>query len=421
MSGTRVHANDSLSTEIQGEVKKNGTFNLSELMKKTIEGADPEEATYGSKGHLEFIPPRLDEAPPEDAFNNLFDDGDGESATPPDRESGKKSAGNVNGKSKTASEPSDSADSLSGELEKLTSSDNLDSKATSNGAADAKVEEMFVKGANGRREKLKIDYTDRQAIKDAFVKAAGMRKFQAERDEYKKKAETVEKEFTQLKTDFSKLESVWEKDGVKGLVTLLAGEKGMKELVDAELAHRDYMSNLTPDEKYKLEISNYQKLLQSQKSETEEKYKKLLEETTKKSEEAELKSMEAMIHPAFDRYRFSGKLGDPVVEHAYDEALWGRVRDNLANYPDTVPVTQAMIDKEFREAAQVFKKAMAVQAEQKVKTTIENKKADAASRVQTTAKKGLTNTSDKQKFVNDLKSGNIRDAMSSLFTGKVKI
>jgi len=258
-------------------------------------------------------------------------------------------------------------------------------------------------------------------IKDAFVKAAGMRKFQAERDEMKKKAETVEKEHLQLKTDFSKLETVWEKEGVKGLVTLLAGEKGLKELVDQELSHRDYMSNLSPDEKYKLEIGNYQKLLEKQKVDTEEKYKKLLEDVTRKNEEADAKSMEAMIHPAFDRYRFSGKLGDAVAEQAYDEALWGRVRDKLASYPDNVDITQATIDREFREAAMVFKKVMAVQTENKVKSTIENKKADAASRVQTVAKKGLTNTSEKQKFVNDMKSGNIRDALSSMFSGKVKI
>lgn len=414
MSGIRVNTQDSVAPEISSAVQKGGAFDLRELMSKTVQGADPEEATYGTKGHLEYIPPKLKDETVEDPYKFFADEG--ESEVPADVKSAQDSGNG--GKSKTASEPSDST-SLSEELDKLTT----DSAATPTGAAGTGegVEEMFVKGANGRREKLKIDYTDRQAIKDAFVKAAGMRKFQAERDEFKKKAETVAKEHAQLKADFGKLESVWEKEGVKGLVTLLAGEKGLKELVDAELAHRDYMSNLTPDEKYKLEIGNYQKLLEKQKSDTEEKYKKLLEETTRKNEEAELKSMEAMIHPAFDRYRFAGKLGDAVVEHAYDEALWGRVRDKLAEYPDEVRLTQAMIDKEFREAASVFRKAITAQTENKVAKTIENKKADAASRVQTVAKKGLTNTTEKQKFVDDLKSGNIRDAFGSLFTGKVKI
>ncbi len=414
MSGLRVSAADSTTPEVSGSVQKGGAFDLRELMKKTVEGADPEEATYGSKGHLDYIPPRMADESSEDPYAALLsgDEGDeGDSASPAN------DAGN-GGKSKTASEPSDSTSSLSEEIERLTTNSDTTRKDV---PVTGNIEEMFVKGANGRREKLKIDYTDRQAIKDAFVKAAGMRKFQAERDEMKKKAETVEKEHTQLKADFGKLESVWEKDGVKGLITLLAGEKGLKELVDAELSHRDYMSNLSPDEKYKLEIGNYQKLLEKQKVDTEEKYKKLLEDVTRKNEEAEAKSMEAMIHPAFDRYRFSGKLGDAVAEQAYDEALWGRVRDKLSSYPDNVDITQATIDREFREAAMVFKKVMAVQTENKVKTTIENKKADAASRVQTVAKKGLTNTSEKQKFVNDMKSGNIRDALSSMFSGKVKI
>lgn len=416
IGATKVHANDSVQTSINPDMQKSGGFDLRTLMDKTVKGMDPEEATYGSKGHLEYVPPRMADAPSDDNnYEGLFAE-DGESATP--EETTATEAGN--GKSKTASEPSDST-SLSKELEKL-SANETDSKSTPTGdSVTGNIEEMYVKGANGRREKLKIDYTDRQAIKDAHVKAAGMRKFQAERDEYKKKAETVEKEHTQLKADFGKLEAVWEKDGVKGLVTLLAGEKGMKELVDAELAHRDYMSNLTPDEKYKLEIGNYQKLLESQKTATEEKYKKLLDDTTRKNEEATMRSMESKLHPSFDRYRFSGKLGDAAAEHRLDKALWEQTIERLGEYPEEVELTQAIVDREFRAAATDFKKMINVQADRKVRTTIENKKADAASRVQTTAKKGISNVTDKQKFVNDLRSGNVRDAMSSLFAGKVKL
>lgn len=420
MAGIRVSAGDSTQPTISGSVQKDGAFDLRELMNKTVQGMDPEEATYGSKGHLEYVPPKLNETAPEDDFANMFADeveGEAEVLTAEMKDAAKDSGNG--GKSKTASEPNDST-SLSEELERLTSNDSATLKKDVKSTAEG-IEEMFVKGANGRREKLKIDYNDREAIRDAYVKAAGMRKFQAERDEFKKKSETVEKEHKQLKADFGKLEAVWEKDGVKGLVTMLAGEKGLKELVDAEMSHRDYMSNLSPDEKYKLEIGNYQKLLEKQKTDTEAKYKQLLEETTKKNEEATLRSMESKLHPTFDRYRFSGKLGDAAVEHRLDKALWEQTIEKLGEYPETVELTQAMIDKEFRAAASDFKKMINVQADQKVKTTIENKKADAASRVQTVAKKGISNTTDKQKFVNDLKAGNVRDAMSSLFSGKVKI
>ena len=65
--------------------------------------------------------------------------------------------------------------------------DNDSPEASDSAEKDAgDIEVVYVKGKDGRKKPLKIDYSDKKSVKNAFLKMAGMRKFQHERDEERK-------------------------------------------------------------------------------------------------------------------------------------------------------------------------------------------------------------------------------------------
>lgn len=286
------------------------------------------------------------------------------------------------------------------------------------------IEEKYVKGPEGRKQKVKINYSDRKAIKDAYLKAAGMRKYQVERDAQSKLVKPIEtvvgsplneesvKEIVSRYEDYEKIEKAYQSNGVKGIAEVLGGDEVWQKAVDEELAHRDYVSNLTAEEKYQLEMQKrdeqYKKQLESERTKREE-FQKQVEA---REEQAELQKFEAKLHPAFDRYRFAGKLGDTQTENLYDQAIWSQVQKRLGEYPETLELNQAIIDKEFRTVSNMFKKHIKTQAEKQVKKTVESKKAETAQRARVAAKKGLSGSTQERKIMQSLKNGNLGDALS---------
>jgi hypothetical protein len=280
------------------------------------------------------------------------------------------------------------------------------------------IEEVFVKGPEGRKQKVKIDYSDRKATKQAYVKAAGMRKFQAERDAEIKSHKATRDEHVALKDDFDKIEKAFEASGAKGIVELIGGSEAWQKAVDEELNHRDYVSNLSADEKYQLEIEKRDKQYQTQLNAERSKREDFQKQIEAKEEQASLQQLESKLHPAFDRYRFAGKLGDTVTENLYDEAVWSKVKQRLGEYPDTMELNQAVIDKEFRTVSNLFRKHIKTQTEKQVKKTVENKKVETAKRAQVAATKGLRGSSAQRQILESLKSGNLSSALDLFNQGR---
>lgn len=284
------------------------------------------------------------------------------------------------------------------------------------------IEELTITDDKGKRV-VKFDFSDREKVKKAVQLALGSRKWQAERDQARKELTSIKPEYEKLKQDFSKLDDAFQKGGVKALVGLLSGndEKAWDRIVEAEIKRREYIANLTPAERMQMEKEEELKREREEKSEIAKKYEQKLKELELKEEQAQLKSLESRVHPTFDKYRFTGKLNDAVAEHELDNALWTRAMARLAEYPEGVELTSALIDKEFRAVAATFNKVIGKQAEKQVKKSIDNKKADALKTAQVTAKKGMASSSNVDKFKKDIKSGDLTSALKSLFTGSVKL
>ena len=286
-----------------------------------------------------------------------------------------------------------------------------DASGSKQDSSNGDIEFVSIKSPEGRK-KLKIDYSDKKAIKNAFIKAAGMRKFQAERDEARKLHSATSKEYEALKGDFDKLEQAFQEEGVRGVVELLGGADAWASAVDEENINREYMANLSAEEKYRLEMQKKDEQYQKQLSQERQQRESFQQQIEQERETAELRSLESKLHPAFDRYRFAGKLGDAETENLYDEAVWTKAKQRLAEYPDEVELTQAIIDKEFRTVAGQFKKHIKMQTEKQLKKTVDNKKAQTTKRAQLAAKKGLSGDTTQKKILKSLKEGNLGDALS---------
>lgn len=133
--------------------------------------------------------------------------------------------------------------------------------------------------------------------------------------------------------------------------------------------------------------------------------------------------MESKVHPSFDRYRFAGKLGDEVVEARLDQAVWDQALKRLEEYPDHVELTPNIIEKEFRDISNSFRKIITKQAEVKAQKVVTNKKIAAQENAATAAMSSMMgNTAQSsEKFKTDIRKGDLTSALRDLMTGRFKL
>lgn len=287
------------------------------------------------------------------------------------------------------SEPSTSSESDDVELE---------SQPSEETTSTTDVEEVFVTDHNGRK-KVKIDYGDRDKIKKMFQFAHGARKWQVAKDK-------AEKELTQLresvksdataKENFQALETAYEQRGLEGLVDLLEGREGAYQThFQKEIQKHEYRQSASPEE---LELMDSKEREASRLKEFEQlrrENEEFRSKVEKDKEQAEFHAMESKVHPAFDKYRFAGKLGDVNDEHLFDEMLWNSSLKRLEPYEEKgVAITPNLVDKAFRQTSMAIRKRINVQANKEVKKAVNKKKREATTATQTRVMKGIKSSSE---------------------------
>lgn len=305
------------------------------------------------------------------------------------------------------------AESLEPEVEEevLLSSDSEKEEPASPSVSD--ILEINITDDKGRR-KVKVDFSDKDKLTKFVQLAYGARKWQKERDDLRGQLE----EKTQM---WDKFEEAW-KGGYRGLINTLEGaEDAFDKVVEAEIARRQELEDMSPAQRQSMEVEDRIRKQQMESDKLKSQYEKKLQEIQAKEEAASQKELESRIHPAFDRYRFAGKLNDEVAEHEFDTMLWQRTLAKLESLPDTQDITQAVIDREFRNTAQMMRKHLAAQAEKTVKSVIEQKKQVAANKVQAAAKRNVVKSQTKDEIHESLRSGNIVDGLSKFFKSGGKL
>ena len=282
--------------------------------------------------------------------------------------------------------------------------------------------ELKVTGPKGPQT-VKVDLTDKEKIKNYVRLAHGARKWQKERDDTRQTAKKLEEELTGFKKDWQQLEEAFKLDGVKGIVNLLEKSEGAYDKhLEQEFSKRKEWESLSPSQQELIRQKEELGRSRAEQEKLSKKYEDQLAQIQTEKQQVFEKQLESRIHPAFDRYRFSGKLGDPQSESEFDEMLWGKVMGKLDTLAESSDLTQAMIDREFRTASHQISKHLNKQVETAVSKTIESKKQAANSKVQTAVKKGVAGVSGMEAMRDKLKTGNLTDAISDFFKlgGKVK-
>jgi hypothetical protein len=285
----------------------------------------------------------------------------------------------------------------------------------------ADIEEIVVTGPEGKK-RLKIDYTDKDKIKTAFKLAAGARKWQKERDDARKTLTEVKAEKEKADSDWQRLETAYKEDGIRGLVNLLEGKDVYSDFLDQEIQKKREYDALSPQQKEALDLRKQSEKDKLEAAKVRTDYEKKLAEINKKQQEAEAAALNSKVTPAFEKYSFSGKLGDPVSEAEFDEMLWNKAIANLEKIPESIELTKAMIDKEFRMVSQRMQKHLNSQVQKKVTQVIDKTKQAATSKAQAQVRKGLTKPSEMDEVRKQARGGDLVGSLSSFFNlgGKAK-
>lgn len=297
-----------------------------------------------------------------------------------------------------------------------------DSSTQGTASPSEDIFELKVTGPKGP-QKVKVDLSDKEKIKNYVRLAHGARKWQKERDDTRLEAKKLQEELTGFKKDWQQIEEAYKLDGVKGLVNLLEkNDAAYDKFVEQEFSKRKEWESLSPSQQ---ELIRQKEEIARSKMEQEKlrkSYEEQLNQIQTEKQQVFEKQLESKIHPSFDRYRFSGKLGDPQAESEFDEMLWGKVMGRLDNLSAETDLTQAIIDREFRMASQSLAKHLNKQVETAVSKTIQDKKQAANTKIIAAVKKGNSGANGMTEMREKLKSGNLTEAISDFFKlgGKVK-
>ena len=295
------------------------------------------------------------------------------------------------------------------------------SAATEQTQSSAPVtEEIFVTLEDGRRAKIVADYSDKAKIRKAYEMAAGMRKFQAERDKAREATKALEQQTSELKGTWEKLENAYQNGGIEGLIDLLEGKTG---------AHKAYLAKqfelerqkeaMSPAERAKFELQQQMEMDRRERAASERIRQKQMEEMQAKLAEADEKETRALITPSFEKYRFKGKLGDEVAEHHFDQAIWMQALTNLEQLDDS-QITPEAIDREFSRVSQAFSRAAKTQATKATKQAVETKKRTAKEQAAVTAMQGMNKDTREQSLTKRLWAGDTAGVLAELMRGSRK-
>ncbi len=333
----------------------------------------------------------------------------------------------------TQSENSTLEDLLPGSEDTQKDSSEQDQKAPAKASKSDKPaqetsqkEVITVTDESGRKRKVEVDYSDREATKKAHLLAAGARKWQAERDQAIQSSKAKEAEFGELKNNWNFLEGAYQKGGIEGLVDLLEGRSGaFKEHVKKQAEREAFIANATPQELKSLQereaADQTRKELDKMRKENESFRKSMQEERDR----AELGSAESQVYPVFNKHRFADTLGNADDEQMFDEMLWNTSMKRLEQYEEKkIPVTQEMISQEFARTAKALRARISVQAEKKASNVVEQKKREATENVQAKVMSGYKTGGNAQEARKLIDSGDLTSLLKGwgkyggLFNGK---
>ena len=275
-------------------------------------------------------------------------------------------------------------------------------------------ESVVVTDEKGKR-KIEVDFNNKDQIKKYVQMAHGARKWQAERDQALGKAKEVESKYSELRSNWDILEETYQSSGVEGLIDLLEGRNGaFNEWEKSRIDRHEALKKASPAERELFEAREREATRQREIERIRKENEDFRTKVSQEREQAELRSLEGTVHPVFDRYRFADKLGDSDTEQMFDEMLWTSALKRLEPYEEKgIPLTQDLIEKEFKTVSTALRKRINVQAEKRAAKAVEQKKREATENVQAAVSSGYRSTPVAKEAEDLIKNGNL----GALFKG----
>lgn len=262
---------------------------------------------------------------------------------------------------------------------------------------------------------IEIDYSDRDRIKQAFLVERQARQWSNERDTYKKKLEALDVTHNDLKGMWDTLEKANSEEGLMGVLAAIAGPAKAQEFIRSQVDRANFLRSATPEEKANLEARERSERQERELSRIRKEQEDFRSKVEAERDEAKLHAVEAKISPVYEKYNFSGKLGDENDEHIFNEMLWGTALRKLQPYEDKgIEITPGMVEKAFAETSKALRKRIAGYGEQVAAKTVARKKERAADAVQNKVSSSYRGEpGDREKAIDLLRKGDI----TSLFQG----
>lgn len=279
-------------------------------------------------------------------------------------------------------------------------------KAEATQGTSGEKEVITVTDETGRKRKVEIDYSNREQIKKMAAAAAGMRKFQAERDREITSRKELEAKLKERESDWGRLEEAFSK-GHEHLIDTLSGRQGAwQELVNKEIERREFLKNATPDELQAMRAQEQADLTRKELDKIRKENEEFKAKVQQEREEAELRSMESRVHPVFEKYRFADRLGNAQDEHLFDEMLWNSSLKRLEQYEERgMDISPELVEREFKAVATALRNRIGAQAQKKASQVVAQKKQEATENVQSKVKSSSGSSSDAEKLRQAIQSG----------------
>jgi hypothetical protein len=276
--------------------------------------------------------------------------------------------------------------------------------------------------------KIKVDMSNTEQIKKAIVSSVQAKHIVQQQKEqlvaHKKELE----ELRDYQTSFGQVKTAFESKGVEGIVDLMTGKEGAySEFMEKQVARALLRRDASPVELERLELEERLEQLQKSVKGHESRAKESETRASQQAEQAERSRIEGAIQPAFDKHRFAGQLGDPVLEARMDKMVWITAMDELKEFAaqnGQASVTPQVTGRIFSEIASGIRGSFSTQANKEAITSAEKRKADAAFTVAATANaaqgSGSSRQTDLALYNEYIRTGKMAKAMEMVSSGKVK-
>jgi hypothetical protein len=248
------------------------------------------------------------------------------------------------------------------------------------------IGEVVVKGKDGKRRNIKVDYSNKDQINKYVQKAANAVRLQSERDalqaQISKQADTV--------SAMDNLQEIVDTGGFEGLIDHLNAENGGFEAwMSQKINRHEQRLNASEVELAKLDAQERADALQRRLDRIEQQQLDQSERVSAETARAEQDRLASEINPIFFKHTFDGKLGDSVAEQRQNKVMFREVSETLDQLAEEgVKISPAVIEREFRNYTRPFLKSVNKKVRQNTKKVIDNKKAEATTHAQQQVRKG---------------------------------